>query len=142
MIKVDFGSGHNPYKKDTWISCDEHTSVYRYDIKGYRTNFEDNSVDIIRIRQVMHHEKFPSKLVAELARVLRAGGHVVVIETNKGNFWKNIIQDLLWYRLLNIQPYYIPFKHRYFEKFFFECGFKLKKVTNCGYKNFYVWQKS
>lgn len=42
--------------------------------------FDDNSFDLVTVRVAAHHFSLPEKFVAEVARVLRHGGHFLLID--------------------------------------------------------------
>jgi ubiquinone/menaquinone biosynthesis C-methylase UbiE/DNA-binding transcriptional ArsR family regulator len=43
-------------------------------------SLKDRSLDLVVVSQSLHHVEHPEKVVAEAARVLRPGGHVVLVE--------------------------------------------------------------
>jgi SAM-dependent methyltransferase len=43
-------------------------------------NFDDNSFDTVSIAHSLHHLQHPNKALAEMKRVLKPGGHLIVLE--------------------------------------------------------------
>jgi ubiquinone/menaquinone biosynthesis C-methylase UbiE len=63
-------------------------SIARFiDGEAYRLPFEDATVDVVRCERVWQHIDHPDRAAKEIARVLRPGGRVVVIDTD----WATVI---------------------------------------------------
>jgi ubiquinone/menaquinone biosynthesis C-methylase UbiE len=105
-IKIDFGSGYNPlpgYKK-----CDITNSPsldYFFDLNIYRIiNCEDNSVDEICCKNVLHHVRDIRRLFFEFRRILRPGKILKIVEPTREAFPANVFLDFLWYRGIIYRP--------------------------------------
>lgn len=48
-------------------------------------SFADQSFDVVCARDVLHHVDDPSRVVAEMGRVVKSGGKVIIIEANRYN---------------------------------------------------------
>jgi len=119
MLKIDFGSGYN-LKKD-YRSCDFITSPgldFFYDknknmiIDKTGKEIEDESVDVFRIRNVIHHITDIKPLIYYLYKKLKRDGVLFIIDCKEEFYLKNTILDIIWYRFLKnyneikIIPYY------------------------------------
>src|SRR4051812_35128287 len=70
------GVRHGPVE---WVHGDAHTLP-----------FDDETFDVARAERVLQHLAHPAHAVAEMARVVRAGGKVVVVEPD----WGTLVVDL------------------------------------------------
>src|SRR6266496_788744 len=53
--------------------------------EGEHLPFRDRSFDLVYVSHVLHHAAAPGVLLAEVARVLRPGGKLLLIETCEDN---------------------------------------------------------
>jgi len=99
-MKIDFGCGYNP--KDGYQTCDitgYPQLDYFYDSNQNKIiGLEDNTVEEIHCRNVIHHIKDLKKLFIEFKRVLMPNGTIVIIEANRESYETNVFLDKLWYR--------------------------------------------
>jgi SAM-dependent methyltransferase len=72
--------------------------VFSFDIEREKFPFDDGSIDIIIINQVMEHVKEVFWILHEVSRVLRVGGHFIVGVPNLASY----VQRLLL--LMGAQP--------------------------------------
>lgn len=99
MIKLDFGSGYNPMHD--YKTCDIYGYVdYYFDPIEYKIDAEDNTFDVIRCRNVIHHIKDIHKLSKEFKRVLKTNGILEITEARKDYYTSNYYLDYLWYRYI------------------------------------------
>ena len=49
-------------------------------VDAENTNFKDNTFDVVFCRWTLHHVKNVHKFVAEMTRVCKPGGYVVIID--------------------------------------------------------------
>ena len=98
MFKFDFGSGYNP--QPGWCTCDVTMNCdFYFDKSTYRIlDISDNSVDFIRMRNVLHHIPDIQRLLFEFERILKPGGKVIIIDINPHHYKTNFFLDWLWYR--------------------------------------------
>lgn len=99
--KLDFGSGHNP--RDGYQTCDITQSPYldyAFDTESYRISCDDHVFDEVYLRNVIHHVADLPRLFAELQRVLKRGGHLVIEDCRRDHYRTNIILDVVWYRYI------------------------------------------
>lgn len=123
-----------------------------------RFPFEDNLFDVIHADQVIEHIAFLDKFIAEIYRVLKPGGYVV-IGTENGSSWHNIFAAILGWQIFSLtnvsskisgigNPLAIQrgkkidldtwthktiFNYRGLKEFFEAYEFKNVKVTGSGY---------
>jgi len=114
MFKLDFGSGYKP--KQGYHTCDI-TGFPNVDFLFDKCSYtiievENESVDLIRCRNVIHHVKDLEKLFVEFGRVLKPGGTIYIIEQTKDSYTTNKILDIIWYRFL-VQKHEIWFSNNY-----------------------------
>lgn len=99
-MKLDFGSGHRP--RAGYLTCDCTGSPfldYYFDPIDYRVlGCDDNTFDVIQVRNVIHHIKDLKKLFNELHRILKIGGRLVIIDSRPEAFAATVFLDTLWYR--------------------------------------------
>ena len=104
--RLDFGSGYNPRKG--FKTCDMTMLPfldYVFDPDNYKiVNCEDQSIDIIYCRNVLHHIPNLSALFNEFNRILKPNGRIVIIEPTKETFRINVFLDYFWYRWLIPRP--------------------------------------
>ena len=89
---VDFGSGYRPYKK--YKTCDFNYGCDFYNIK----EIPDNSVTLIRCRNVIHHIPDLINLFKEFNRILKKNGRAVIIDCAKDYVKINYILDTIYYK--------------------------------------------
>lgn len=95
MIKIDIGSGYNPsigYK-----TCDVNSYCDYYMVD----DIPDYYVDVIRLRNVIHHIRNLDEFISSLIKKLKPNGKLLIIDCNEENFKTNVILDKLWYRFVN-----------------------------------------
>jgi len=117
-MKLDFGSGYNPQKG--YSTCDVTSSPYLdflFDgekIISRETGSEvrDNTFEEIHCKNVLHHVEDVEKLLNYLKNKLTFGGQLIIIDSNKSSYQRNLILDLLWYRFV-IPTYEIWFSKEY-----------------------------
>jgi ubiquinone/menaquinone biosynthesis C-methylase UbiE len=121
MFKLDFGSGYNPTPDYKTLDCN-YTCDY-YDID----EIPDNSIDIIRCRNVLHHIDDLDSLIKKFKLKLKNNGTIKIIDCNSENYSKNIYLDYLWYRyIFKRYDIYINYYYRDLKSYFIENGFDLK----------------
>lgn len=110
-MKIDFGSGYNP--RSGYKTCDVTDSPaldYVYDTKTQKIVSKNNrpikseSVDVIRVKNVLHHIPVLEPVLKEFFRVLKIRGKIIVIEPTKESYRSNWILDNLWYRFVIPRP--------------------------------------
>ena len=106
-MKIDFGSGYNPRKG--YATCDVTplpSLDLWYDPEANKilnrelSPIADNSVDLIRAKNVIHHIEELDPVFEELFRVLKEGGRLIIIEPNERAYPVNEFLDRLWYRCI------------------------------------------
>jgi len=93
MQKVDVGSGYNPAKG--YRTCDINYNCDYHDIA------EIKNVDIIRLRNVIHHIEDIGTFFKDIHRCLDKDGRIIIIEPSEKNYRQNFFLDRLWYRGIN-----------------------------------------
>ena len=124
MLKIDFGSGYNPF--DGYKSCDI-TGLpgldYIVDTKtGIISDCHEKSVDVFRLRNVVHHLPRLEDTFRCLGKYLKKGGCLWIIEPRKEFYRQNLIADILWYR------YVIPRYEIWFSPVYRDYGAVLRKL--------------
>ncbi len=79
--------------------------------KGEKLNFKDNSFDAVFCSGTLHHLDNQLQGLKEMARVLKPGGRITVMEPNK-YFWKNYLRG----RFLEFERYSLKMRKKNFEK--------------------------
>lgn len=120
MLCIDFGSGYNPqigFKTcDVNVGCD-------YNSIG---EVEDNSVDYLRARNVLHHIEDVDSLIKEFKRVLKKDAKVIILDCRKDFFKINVLLDTIWYRSVNKRDdIFIRQSYLNYVDIFINNGFKL-----------------
>lgn len=94
---VDFGSGHNKLKG--FKSCDLATTSDFISTDSF-IGLTNESVSLLHCRNVIHHLKYPNKIIKEFERILKPNGLLFVIEPTKKTYHQNLCLDILWYRYI------------------------------------------
>lgn len=115
MICVDFGSGHNPRKG--FLSCDitSNADLY-YNTETFEIENFNEKVDLINVRNVVHHLPDIKRTMNSLKKYLTKNGKIVIIEPSKENFKTNLFLDVLWYRGINKREDIEIFNYRDYHK--------------------------
>ena len=102
MIKLDFGSGYNPMHD--YKTCDIYGYVdYYFDPIEYKIDAEDNTFDVIRCRNVIHHIKDIDKLSKEFKRVLKTNGVLEITEARK-EYYSSMRRSMgYWVKIIRIE---------------------------------------
>jgi len=112
--QLDFGSGYNPL--NDYETCDIYGHVDHYfDPIEYKIDVEDNTFDIIRCRNVIHHIKDIRRLSAEFHRIMKGYGILEITEARQEHYKANYFLDCLWYRFV------IPRHEVWFSKTYRDC---------------------
>lgn len=144
MLKIDFGSGYNPYKN--YKTCDITYSPcldYVYDVNINKIlGLKKNSVNIFRLKNVLHHTNI--NLIAQcLYKYLKQNGKVIIIEPKEKYYDSNRCLDIFWYRY--IYPRYEisipPCKRINYIKIFDSYNFKFYKYFDTGIYDTYILKK-
>ena len=61
---------------------------------GEKMDFEDNSFDMVYCHTVVHFTPEPKKMIQEIQRVLRPGGHAIIMTVNRYS-WLNVLHKLM-----------------------------------------------
>lgn len=99
--------GLEPHGVDVVDACSYPISFATYD--GTHLPFTDGQFDACVIFSVLHHTDHPERLVAEVSRVCRSGGRIIVVEdiassriqttlTRIADFYENRLRS--WWRAL------------------------------------------
>jgi SAM-dependent methyltransferase len=75
---------------------------------AYKLSFEDESISDLISTDVFHHLKYPGAALTELHRVLRKGGHVIMLEPCMS------LLGLLVYGAFHVEPIAINHKIKWF----------------------------
>lgn len=84
---LDVGCGNKPYR--TILNCEKHVGVdvassphdnahFDYTYDGLTLGFDEATFDSVMCTEVLEHCKDPRRLMREISRVLRPGGHALV----------------------------------------------------------------
>ena len=144
MLKIDFGSGYNPYKN--YKTCDITNAPfldYYYDRKqNIILNLEQKSVDIFRLKNVLHHCDI-NKVIECLKKYLKDDGKIIIIEPTVKNYEKNRCLDIFWYRYIYRRcEISIPSKKRVdYVKLFLENGFIINQYKKDDIYDYYEFKK-
>ncbi|MCC2662105.1 MAG: ubiG 2 [Rhodospirillales bacterium] len=63
-------------------------------MNGERMDFPDDSFDLVYCHTVLHFTPHPERMVQEIHRVLRAGGHAIVMTVNRRS-WLNLLHKVM-----------------------------------------------
>jgi predicted SAM-dependent methyltransferase len=89
-LKLNLGSGLD--RREGWINldCSKYTKDMHldvdHDLNKFPYPFPDNSIDEIYMRHILEHLEQQDKVLAELYRILKPGGTIMLIYP----FWNNI----------------------------------------------------
>lgn len=105
-LKIDFGSGYNPepdYKTCDFVPLP--TLDFWYDEEhNIIVDLQPGSVDVFRLKNVLHHIPNMTKICTLLWTYLRVGGIVIVIEPSPEAYGINYLLDCVYYRFVNYKP--------------------------------------
>lgn len=137
--RLDFGSGYNP--EEDYETCDIYGHVdYYFDPIEYKIDVEDNTFDIVRCRNVIHHIKDIRRLSAELSRITKGCGILEITEARKEHYKSNYFLDYLWYRFI-IPRYEIWFSTKYRDCRYFFSEFELEDYKVLDEKERFIFIK-
>lgn len=131
MLCIDYGSGYNP--KPGYKTCDITESpmldyvVRDYHIFSREGELESETVDAFHCRNVLHHIKDLKMALEQIARYLKKGGTLEIIEPTEEAFGVNWFLDCFWYRWFDNGKRNVWFSDRWrdYVAVAKECGFEV-----------------
>ena len=91
-----------------------------------QARFPDNTFDIVRLRHVLEHLADPDRTLAEIKRILKPGGRVVIITPNIRSFNFSFFRQY-WYHL-DIPRHLCLFNEASLKQSAFRLGFKIHRI--------------
>ena len=102
---------------------------------GYHIPYESEYFDLVTCSMVLHHVKYPNILLADIRRVLKTGGIIMIKEHNATNpqlEWLVKLEHIL-YDMLEYHVSYEEFDSHYYQKLFTEESLN-ELMTEFGFK--------
>ncbi len=132
-IKINLGSGLD--YREGYINCDNHINSKRDRLIDLEENlpFEDNYADTILLKSTLEHIQKPLKLLAEIHRVLKNEGILIVIMPHFTN--SHYYSDLTHIRPATYQMFKLLCSRHYYQGF----NFKEKKIKLMFSRNHLLW---
>lgn len=143
---IDIGSGYNPAKgyKTADITGMPYLDYLIKDDKIYSRHGElkENSVDMFKLRNTIHHVENLNILLNNLFKYLKPNGIIKIIDCNKEHYFSNYCLDNLWYRyVIPRKEIFIANTYRDYTNLAKKIGFNLLNRTSKNEKEFIILQK-
>ncbi len=122
-LLLDYGSGQNP-RSGKYLTCDVRGRTH-ITTDGYNIYLPNNSVRLIRVRNVLHHIKDLERLGYEFARILKLDGCLVVIEPHADAYAVNVLHDCFWTKIRG--GWYSPIYRDYADLMPFEIKKRIRR---------------
>ena len=109
MKKLDLGCGKK--KRDGFVGVDwseRHNADVIHDLNKFPYPFDDCSIDLIFMDNILEHLKNPVKVMEEIYRILKPGAKVIIIVPYFRSVWAFIDPTHVTFYTVNSFAYYDP----------------------------------
>lgn len=123
----DFGLSIVGIEPSRWLS-EQGRKRYGLDLRAGTLEehpFEENSFDLVTLWDVIEHLTAPEKTLAEIKRILKPGGHLLVNYPDFGS-WQAKLLGKNWPFLLSVHLYY--FTPKTIQEFLQKAGYEVVKL--------------
>ena len=109
MKKLDLGCGKK--KRDGFVGVDwsdRHNADVIHDLNNFPYPFDDSSIDLIYMDNVLEHLEKPVKVIEEIHRILKPAAEVIIIVPYFRSMWAFADPTHITFYTVNSFAYYDP----------------------------------